>query len=303
MWFVSNRREFQIGVGVLLIIMFPFFFLGGPSVFSSSLFRALWDSGHLIFFFGFVFFVHKKYPISGWRYCLSLSLFVFVVGSLIEIIQSYTGRNASWFDILHNLLGAWIAMFWLQKSSLWTWLGRGITAAFLLPIVYHIVLTAWSQVHLMQQFPLLADFESSIDAHGWKGKVERTPLRFMQSQYALKIHFSTDRYSTISFSELYNSWKGYTFLSMDIYNPDVIPLAIKLRIHDSHHEKSNSFSDRFNKDIQLESGWNTISIPMESIQKAPATRELDLSSVVTLAIFTMRLPEPRDIYLDNVLIK
>jgi VanZ family protein len=297
---VFRKNSANFWISVVLILLFPFFFIGGPKIYSTSLFRVFWDCGHLIFFAGLVLLLHTKKPISGWRYCVFLSAFVFIVGSIIEVIQHYTGRDGNWLDVLRDLVGTWFAMFWLQKNNRWAWFGRIITTLFLLPTIQTIFLSAWSQFHLMRQFPEFANFESSIDARGWKGKVERSALVAAQGQYSLKIHFNTDKYSTASFREFFNSWNDYTFLSMDIYNPDITPLTVKLRIHDSRHELNNNFSDRFNKDIQLESGWNSISIPLDDIKRAPASRPLDLGAITTLAIFTMQLPEPRDIYVDNV---
>jgi hypothetical protein len=277
--------------------------MGGSTAYSTSLFRELWDLGHLIFFIFFVVLLNKKFPISGWRYYLILSVFVFLLGCFIETIQHYTGRNSNWLDVFHNLLGAWLAAFFLQKANSWVWIGRLVTSALLLPIVYSVLLTAWLQYHLTQQFPLLANFESAMDSRAWKGRVERIPFASNKSQYALKIQFTTEKYSTVSFDEFFNSWQGYEFLSMDIYNPSEKPLEINLRINDVLHNSNNTFEDRFNRRIQLISGWNSVVIPIDAIQQAPAQRQLQLDAIASLAIFTMRLPEARDIYLDNLVLR
>jgi hypothetical protein len=90
---------------------------------------------------------------------------------------------------------------------------------------------------------------------------------------------------------------------MDIYNPSEKPLEINLRINDVLHNSNNTFEDRFNRRIQLISGWNSVVIPIDAIQKAPAQRQLQLDAIASLAIFTMRLPEARDIYLDNLVLR
>jgi hypothetical protein len=296
-------KSSRFWIATALIFIFPLFFVGGPTPYSTSLFRELWDLGHLFFFIAFVVLLNKKFPISGWKYGLKLSIFVFLLGCLIETLQHFTGRNSNWLDVFHNLLGAWLALFFLQKANPWVWAGRLITAAFLLPIAYSVLLTAGSQYHLSHQFPLLANFESVMDSHAWKGNVERIPFASKQNQYVLKIHFTTEKYSTVSFGEFFNSWHGYEFLSMDIYNPSEKPLDINLRINDVPHKANNRFEDRFNRRIQLISGWNSIVIPIVDIQKAPAQRQLQLDAIASLAIFTMHLSEPQDIYLDNVLLR
>jgi hypothetical protein len=59
-------------------------------------------------------------------------------------------------------------------------------------------------------------------------------------------------------------------------------------------------NDRFNKSFLLKKGWNSVRIDLEKVANAPRTRKMDMNDVCGLGIFSVRLSQPRVIYLDNV---
>ena len=88
---------------VIVIVAFPFFFLGGPDATSSELYGALWNCGHIVFFIALVFALNKQIDLSRWQLSLATLAAVFVGGGMIEVIQSYTGRDGNWDDLLRDL--------------------------------------------------------------------------------------------------------------------------------------------------------------------------------------------------------
>src|SRR3954466_3177043 len=122
--FLVSSKKLTLLFFILLLVACPFFFIGGPNYQSSSLFRAFWDWGHILFFSGLVVVVQPMVKMKGWRFGVLISLIVFVVGGIIEIVQSYTGRDGNWQDLLRDLSGAWLGLFWLQKATAWIWIGR-----------------------------------------------------------------------------------------------------------------------------------------------------------------------------------
>jgi hypothetical protein len=297
----SISRHPMLSVGVALIVIFPLFFIGGPTFYSAPLFRALWDCGHIIFFSCLIFALHQKVTIAGWRPFLAITAVVFVLGGAIEVIQTQTGRYGSWQDLLNDLVGTWLGLFWLQKSNLWVWLGRVSAIALASPNVVLVLLAAWSQIQSEYQFPELANFESAISLHGWKGNIERTNLLQSSGNYSLKIHLNTEKYAGVSLTEFYNSWQGYTNLSLDLYNPEHELVNLVIRISDVQHELSkNDHSDRFNKKIAIKNGWNHIEISVAEIRQAPLTRTLEMDNITSMIIFATQLQQSQDIYMDNV---
>ncbi len=297
---MSNRHFFFVVI-ILLMGMFPLFFFGGPTNYSAPLFRKLWDCGHFVFFVCLVCALHIKIDISGWRVFAILTAVVFIVGGGIEIVQAHTGRDGNWQDLLNDLAGTWLALFWLQKPRFWVWFGRIVATLLLVKPVSMVVLAAWSQFHAERNFPAIADFESSIEVHGWRGNIERTKVLHSAGSYSLKIHLSTEKFSGVSLREFYDSWQDFNTLQFDVFNPEKEPINLAIRISDIRHELgSYEYNDRFNKSLHMSSGWNHVEIPIAAIRTAPATRELEMGSIAMLVIFATQLQKPQDIYLDNV---
>jgi VanZ family protein len=286
---------------VIVVVAFPFFFLGGPNASSSKLFGALWNCGHIVFFIALVFALNKRIDLSRWQFALLALLAVFVGGGLIEVIQSYTGRDGNWDDLLRDLSGTCVGLFWLRPPSVSVWLGRITAMAFLMPSLSVVVYEAWYQYQAMKKFPLIAGFESKIELYGQKPTAELSEQFHTQGNSSIKFNLTTERYSGISFERLFSDWSGFKQLSVDIYNPSSLSLTMVLRVNDVTHEKTGwEDEDRFNKRFQVDSGWNHLVFSIDEIQKAPAKRLMDLSQISLIVIFAGQLPEARTIYLDNL---
>jgi len=286
---------------LLLLIAFPFFFVKDPGPHSTPLVSALWDCGHLLFFAGLVIALQTRVDFSKPRAAVMFLTGVFIGGGLIEIIQAHTGRDGNWQDLLRDLTGAWVGLFWLQKANARVWLGRVMAIIFLLPTIFTVYTATYTQYEAEKIFPQLANFETDVDLHGIKGNIQRSNTLHSLDQYSLKVHLNTEPYAQVSFNEFFNSWQGYGNLLMDIYNPDSQVLDLVIRIDDVEHELGdNAHNDRFNKALHLEPGWNKIKIPISEIQHAPATRLLNLDEIKSMVIFARQLPQDRDIYLDNI---
>ena len=224
-----------------------------------------------------------------------------VLGGAIEIIQSHIGREGNWQDLLNDVAGAWFGFFCIQKNSRLIWIGRLVSIGLLAPPLSLVFLAGWSQLQVKKSFPIIANFESSIDLYGWKGNIERTDLFHSSGNYSLKIHLTTKKYSGVSLTEFYDSWQSFTTLSLDIYNPAQTPIDLTIRVNDARHELgANDQDDRFNKKLYIVNGWNHIEIPVAEIRQAPATRELKMDAIRSLTIFASQLPAAQDIYLDNI---
>lgn len=268
---------------------------------STPLFHALWDCGHIGFFAGLVLALHTAIDFSKVRAGVILTLAVLLVGGLIEIVQAYTGRDGNWQDLLRDLAGTWLGLFWVQKASYRIWLGRLAAGLLLLPTLLPLYAAAQAQCHAEQQFPLLANFETEMDLFSITGKVERSTEHPSLGDYSLKVRLTTEQYSRVVFVNFFNSWQGYNELLLDIYNPDSQALDLVIRIDDQQHfAGGTAHSDRFNQNLHLDPGWNAIKIPVADIQHAPATRLMQLDAINSIIIFAVKLPREQLIYLDNL---
>ena len=286
---------------IIVVVAFPFFFLGGPDGTTSKLYSALWNCGHIVFFVALVFALNTKFNLRRWQVALITLFAVFVSGGLIEIIQSHTGRDGNWDDLLMDVSGTCVGLFWLQPPSLFVWLGRIVAMAFLIPSLSTVFLEAWFQYHAMNKFPLIAGFESRIELHGKKSTAELNAQFHTQGDYSLKLILTTERYSGVSFDRLFNDWSGYKQLSFDIYNPNSLPFTMVLRVNDLAHDKTGWVDEnRFNKHFQVNSGWNHLVFSIDEIKKGPTKRLMDLSQISLIVIYAAQLPTAQTIYLDDL---
>ena len=286
---------------IMLTALFPLFFVGGPTPYSNPLFRALWDCGHIVFFAALMLAVQVKLKLSHWRVIFAISLAVLYVGGAIEIIQAHTGRDGNWRDVSRDIIGAWLGLFWLLHASRWVWCARIVTLLLILPDIMNVFVAGYSQARALQQFPVLANFESAIELSAWQGDIERVELPLASGNHVLKVHFNKSQYANVSLKYFFHSWQGYRVLSFDVYNPDQNPVNLVMRVSDVQHDKgSNLYRDRFNHQLRINSGWSHVEIPVSDILHAPATRLMHLDSIASITLFSMRLPVERNIYLDNV---
>ena len=284
-----------------LLVALPFFFMGGPDWMSGPLFRAVWDLGHIGFFAILVMLIQRRHPLDNWRLWLLVTLIVFAVGGVIEFLQTKVGRDGNWGDVLGNLTGAWLGLFWFQKSNRRVWLGRIAASLLLVVPLLTIGRLALLQYQSAQVFPLLCGFENSRDFTRWDGNLERTTDHVTQGQFAAKVTLRTSKIAKAALRQFFGDWSQYEYLAFDIYNPDTEPLNMTLRVHDARHELGNySHSDRFNTRIVVEPGWNKYRFELQTIAEAPEGRTMELSLIRGVEIFTSGLTESRIIFLDNL---
>lgn len=296
------------GEGLLWLLLFlalPFFFVSA-SWFSDNSGQYLINLGHAPFFALLTYLVNSRVRLDRPRRWLTCSLAILAFSVLIEFIQSKVGRSADWRDVLRNLLGCWLILFWLRNSgSVLTWAGRILTAGLLLADIAIALNMAFSQYQLNARLPTLADFENSGDGEQWvaiASELSRSDEAASQGKFALKGQLSSAPFSGISLSRMPGDWSHYAWLDFDLYNPDPEELKMTLRIHDARHESGDrrwQYGDRFNRRLTLESGWNHYRIQLKTVEEAPENRELDLRSVKNLSLFAAGLSEPKVIFADN----
>ncbi|MEX1057375.1 MAG: hypothetical protein WED11_06570 [Natronospirillum sp.] len=301
---MQRLKEHRNWLLIPVLIASPLFFIGGPDWLSTPMFRAAWDQGHWVFFACLLFWLQGRWPLREPRHWLVLTLGVLVLSALIEGLQSLVGRDATWQDILLNLTGTWVGLFWGQRATLWVWLGRLISLLLVLWHAQTVVDLGLAEYRQLRQFPVLSDFESRWDLPYWGDQVQRVKQPVAQGEYSLAVPLlSTEAnpYAGVHLRRLVGDWRGHQALSLSIFNPDTDTLPMTLRINDEAHDRSeNLYSDRYNGRLMVAPGWNHFRIPLEEIANAPETRLMDLDQVIRLLIFATGVSEPRWIYLDNL---
>jgi hypothetical protein len=86
-----------------------------------------------------------------------------------------------------------------------------------------------------------------------------------------------------------------------IFNPDAEPIRLVCKINDHLHDVSGyRYSDRFNRSIDVGSGWQRVRIALDDVRQSPRKREMDLGRITEFNLFAVSLPHPRTIYLDRL---
>jgi hypothetical protein len=302
----------NIGWFLAVISLFILFFMGGPSYYSSPAFKELWNMGHILFF---ALTTYKLISLIKHKTTLvilaSSLIYCFILGTLIEIVQSKIGRSLDLHDIYRNVLGTFLALsiYIYQKSRFdkGNFLaGSYFIIASLLIIIdqnklfqtIKIDVAAWSK------FPILASFESKLALKQWSGNdLSLSTDKTLTGLYSLKVELGTEtKYSEVTLMHMPSNWEGYNDLIINIYNPAEGALKITTKITDYQHDLSEqAYSDRYNKSFTLlASQWNIIKISLEDIKNSPETRELKLDNISRLSLFTTGLTEDKVIYIDSI---
>lgn len=291
---------------LLIVAALPLFFVSTPDWLDGELARAFANLGHIPFFALLTLLINSRFPLrQRVRRCLAISVAVLVLSIGLEWLQAQVGRSADWGDVLRNLTGAWLTIFWLQKPGLLVWLGRGAALAILALDIASLARVVSAEYRLANQLPVIASFEHEGRAEAWQslaGKVERVSEHSSEGSFALEVRLSTASYSGLALTRLARNWLGYEQLRFDLFNPGTESFAMTLRIHDARHESGAQrwrYSDRLNKKIHVDPGWNHYSIDLQEVVNAPQDRELNLEAVRNLSLFAAGLSEAEVIYVDN----
>lgn len=291
--------------GLLILFVVPFFFVGGPDASSSLLLKNVWNFGHIFFFAVFMLLVQSYRPLLRWQEWLMVTLLAIGLGIAIEFAQRFVGRDSSWDDVLHNLFGVWLGLFWGQKPTRLVWLLRFVCILLIAPAFWLVVYSGIADIVMRKQFPLINSFESNYEmAHVQNNprRVNTSPdnLLHTHGDYGLQVVLSTKKYAGLRLVS-YGDWSGYKLLQMDFYNPDSEPLELVLKISDAHHDLGkNRFNDRFNRALILMQGWNQVQIDLEDVRTAPLGRVMQMNQIRGVEVFAVQLSVPRKFYWDNI---
>jgi VanZ family protein len=295
-----------------LTILFLLFFIGGPSYYSSPVYKEFWNIGHIIFFALSTYLLIRLFKEKPLRFIIFISFsYCLILGSSIELLQSKIGRSMDLHDLYRDILGSLLALTFLfyQRNK-----KNGSNQKYLSLLLLSFVLIALDQKQLVQaihvnlqarnSFPILGDFESSNELKQWSGKgLSLSSKHVLTGLFSMEVELSaTTKYSGFTLKHMPKNWEGYSYLLINIYNPDESSLKIKAKITDYEHDlNAQRFNNRYNNNYTLLAGqWNTIKIKLEDIKNSPKNRKLNLTEMSQLGLFTSSLKENKIIYLDAI---
>jgi len=222
-------------------------------------------------------------------------------GMAVEWLQSLIGRDASWDDVVTDVLGAACALafvLWREatrnassSSRLTRSLAPAVALACAAAILYPLAEAGAAYTRRASLFPVIAEFDSGLDLYFLSGVgavATRGQLpeswRTATDSESLRVRVAGEAYPGVAFTEPARDWSGGSTLRLDVTNPDTSPLHLNVRVHDVAHNLH--YDDRFNRRFVIDgSTRTTISIPLLDIRQGPASRLLDLESVAGLIVF------------------
>lgn len=291
---------FCVLVGSILL------FVGGPDYYSNRVFKAAWDLGHIPFMFVFgiaaLRMLHRTQFISKKALPVVYGCVIIGIAFSSEYIQSFVGRTSSLSDVFADVLGgalAWLFVYGLAQRVL-----VALTLALGIIVITPFFTIMYDEMIAKNQFPLISGFENNTELSQWtgSGKLNRSALRSTEGSYSLEFLLLAEGYSGVAIRSFPSSWQGYHFLQFDVWSPQE-GLPVTVRIHDRlHTDRVQLYSDRFNKGYRLKRGWNRISISLNDVQNAPKNRELNLSEVWGLGLFSHNLGTQEKLYLDQLIL-
>ncbi len=272
----------------------------------------LQDAGHGLIFLTLSLALcvcfHLLFSIPPTRVVLWVFGVCLAFGGGAELVQALVGRSPSWGDFWLDVLGTSAGLS-LYLSSLSNGPVRWICLLLAFALMWIDLSTPlrvhWAENQRQKQFPVLADFDNrwlngfvrAADTARWQTVPAPVAWRGHDSIVARLDQFPGD-WPGLHLFEVEPDWSNYTVFSFDVFNPSQTVARVTVRISDIAH--NHMYPDRFNRMYKFKPGAQHIEISLDKVRSAPRTREMDLTRMKAVIIYTYRLNEERTLYFDNI---
>lgn len=287
-----------------LALLSPLFFIGGPNHSHLPSVHYAWNLGHVAFFFCLTLAIFGLAQLTQVSRQARYLCIVLLSSLVIELVQTQFDRFFSLSDIARNLLGAAFALSLLSRTKKrWLWVAS--LALLILADLTRLGALIWQELQIARRVPIIENFEQPTLAKHWRNNVTLVNDLTYEGRYAAKVELQPGIYANIFFAPLPRNWQGFRTFELAIYWPENEPRTVNIRLHDIEHELNSEkpSNDRFNHSYVLASGWNLLTINLQSVTNAPDTRSLDLANMHSLGIFFTRQQQPGWIVLDALQLK
>lgn len=308
----SIRAAERFLLPILALLALILIFIGGPDQYDPRSYQYAWNAGHVISFFLWTYLcLHYLHKLRCIDFLKQISLFViiaFVLGVVIEFMQSQIGRDYSWNDVINDILGSALAVSLLstQRTHINQTIRRLLVSSLIIAITIHnkdLAIVLIDDYQAREQFPVLADFSAPFAASRWQGdsRIQIISDDRLSATNILKVELNTHRYSGVILQHFPTDWSTFSQLQIDYYNPASEALVLTCRIHDKQHEKGEQrYDDRFNRQIVLQPGWHSLQIKLEDVINAPAQRQMDIGDMMAIGLFATQLHHEQAFFIGNV---
>lgn len=305
----ESRRTALLGI---VIVALPALALVFKMPSHPQIFSVLNNAAHAPVFgalaIAFFRLLRRLPALMRWRRYVAAFVLTIAVGGAIEIVQPLFGRGAELGDWLNDALGAAAGLALVAYMASKRLVLLVVALGLLAPVAWPVVDAASAYASRAGSFPVLfGDFTHSDRYFTRTRGVETVPARLPPTwaraadPESLKVRIVGRNWPGVTLSEPHPDWRQYSRLMIDLTNPEAQPLALTLRVHDLAH--NNLAADRFNINLELAgSRRQTVILPLEAIERAPAGRRIELSHIAGLIIFSAGDPASigRDYYITRI---
>ena len=273
------------------------------------------DAFHFVFFALFAWWLLRYFRyLRTKKPALTAGLTVFVVISLVEIIQPLFGRSGSITDLASGAVGG---LSMLLVCSLWQKKTSGLRNISLLALVLisfsvtaYGAVEEWYAVYWRDQnMPLLGSFETSTEmrlwhaagyADGGASKILPVTKHATDQKHSLRVITQPGSWSGAWYQAGGLDWSDYQYLTMTVYNPGH-EFQLKVRIDDAR--PSPQYSSRINTSVTVKHGKNNIEVNLRDAATKVRQGDFDMTSIEKIVLFTSKKAPSLTFYLDDVRLK
>ena len=263
-----------------------------------------------------VFALQKRTTLQNRTVAIGVWVFVVGGGCLVEIVQSFIGRSASWHDVVANTLGVTAGILWaMTRTSRSRHIRRRATAVAILlrcMAAVHVPLALADCLFQQMEKPMLASFERPLEMIRWEAydcKMSRVTEHATHGRFAIRLDPGEKENCGIFGRGLLHDWSDYKTLAFDITVDDdnvhenahgSAEVKFFVQIRDAAGTRTRDPSDRYERPFRLGRGSHEIKIPLADVADAPKGRKMDFSRISLLHFALVDLDRPCVLYIDNL---
>jgi VanZ family protein len=297
---------------IIFVVLIALFFVPVPTY--NLWWREAGNSCHTLLFF---LVSIPLYHLVTQRVQVSNKVYIYIIvlvggvllGSLIEVLQSFTQRDSSISDVYRDSYGIIASLCLIQVAHLKDSYQQKLKAviymiacvAFLLAGFMPLVILSWHYIERQNAFPVIVD----LNANWSSSFIEFNSAEIVAAQgehnkfYGMSlVQFNQGQYPGISVIEPEPDWSNYHTLHLKMSSNYDHDIDLVLRVHDREHNQD--ITDRFNKRLVVKPGLNDFEIDLKQIENGPINRQLDLKSIDGLILFSVEQKNALQIGLGNI---
>jgi len=299
---------------LVLFVLSVLLFTEHPFNESERTYKAFWNTGHLYFFAILIWLVlqHPALQHKSVFRLLAMSVLISLIsGGMIEVIQLAVGRDMDIGDVLLDVLGGLLGclIILLQTVAFKVWQKRlALLAVMLVLLLAYIpfLILVYDDYLIKNNFPVIADFESTFEKSRWYGvnvqslSIDDTTVR--SGEHSLKSEFALGEFPALELEGFTDDdWSEYQWFKLSLFNDQPEPVEVEIKVYDRQHQANNyRYSDRFNRVLRLQQGWNDFAVPVNEILNAPEGRRMDPTEIYEFSIFLYKPIKPLVLYVDDI---